>query len=59
MEKEGRIMEVDPEQGGQRPEELDTEEVTEEEEQENGVQEEGRILRPRANLLPPVRYRDS
>ena len=59
MEKEGRTMEVDPEQGGQRPEELDTEEVTEEEEQENGVQEEGRILRPRANLLPPVRYRDS
>ena len=59
MEKEGRTMEVDPEQGGQRPEELDTEEVTEEEEQENEVREEGRILRPRANLLPPARYRDS
>ena len=52
-------MEVAPEHEEQIPEEEDEALAPEEEEEVEEDQVGGRVLRPRADLLPPVRYRDT
>ena len=59
VKKEGRPMEVAPEHEEQIPEEEDEALAPEEEEEVEEDQVGGRVLRPRADLLPPVRYRDT
>ena len=59
IKKEGRSMEVAPEHVEQIPEEEDEALAHEEEDEVDEDQVGGRVLRPRADLLPPVRYRDT